>query len=213
MPTPHEAEQDDAELLERWRNRDVAAGQELFRRHFGRVERFFLNKIPAEQVADLVQETFVACVEARDRILQGGRFRAYLLGVAHNVLCGHLRQKYANAGVDVLDQSIAALSSSPSSVLVRREEQRILLEAMRSLSVRHQVVLELYYWEGMRTDGVAEVMGVPPATARTWLRRARQDLEAALGKISRSREILDSTLSCLDDWAASCGREMVGKTS
>ncbi|MFV8756478.1 RNA polymerase sigma factor [Nannocystaceae bacterium ST9] len=200
-------ELDDAALLERWRAKDMAAGQQLFARHFSRVERYFINKVSTEHVADLVQETFVACVEARDRILEGARFRSYLLGVAHNVLCGHLRRKYANATVDVLDQSIAELSGSPSSVLARHEEQQILLEALRSLSIRYQAVLELYYWEDMRTDGIAEVMGVPPATARTWLSRARQDLEAALGKFSRSREALESTMTRLDDWASSCLRE------
>jgi len=64
----------------------------------------------------------------------------------------------------------------------------------------------------MRTDDVAEVMGVKPTTARTWLRRARQDLEAALGTVSRSRDLLHSTLTRLDDWAASCGLEMKSKT-
>ncbi len=206
-------ETDDAVLLDRWRAGESAAGQRLFGRHFTRVERFFLNKVPTDQVADLVQETFVVCVEGRDRIRDGGRFRAYLLGVAHHVLCGYLRRKYASAkaNIDVLEQSAAELSGGPSGVLARHEEQQILLEALRSLSIRYQVVLELHYWEDMRTEGIAEVMGVPPSTARTWLRRARIDLEAAIDKVSSSREAFHSTMTRLDDWAANCLQAAVSK--
>ncbi|MFV8755326.1 RNA polymerase sigma factor [Nannocystaceae bacterium ST9] len=209
MTTPS-TEQTDADLLARWRAGDAVGGERLFTRHFARVERFFLNKVGPEHVGDLVQETFIACVEGRDRIKEDTRFRAYLMGVAHNVLCGFLRRKYAGPDVDVLEHSIAALSHSPSSILVKQEEQRMLLEALRALSVRYQVVLELYYWEGMQTDDIAEALQVPSSTARTWLRRARHELEAELGKLSRSREKLEATLTRLDDWAASCGREIFG---
>lgn len=203
------ASDDDGALLVRWREGDPVAGQQLFGRHFARVERFFVNKVVAEHVGDLVQETFVACVEARDRINEGKHFKAYLLGVAHHVLCAHLRRKYAGNETDVLEQSaLGHAGGSPSSVMARHEEQQLLLEALRLLPLRYQTVLELFYWEGMRSDDIAAVMGVPAATARTWLRRARHELEAALGKVSRSRDALHSTLTRLDDWAASCGREV-----
>lgn len=103
------AEPSDTDLLTRWRGGESAAGERLFSRHFTRVERFFVNKVDPHHVADLVQETFVACVEGRDRIRDGTRFRGYLLGAAHNVLCGFLRRKYS-APVDELEHSIASLS-------------------------------------------------------------------------------------------------------
>ena len=39
---------------------------ELFERHFEPVYRFFFHKVEGDAV-DLVQRTFLACVEARDR--------------------------------------------------------------------------------------------------------------------------------------------------
>jgi hypothetical protein len=93
------------------------------------------------------------------------------MGVAHHVLCGFLRRKYARADIDLLEHSIASLSRSPSSVLAKHEDQRILLEALRALAVRYQVVLELYYWEGMQTDDIAETLS---ARARRHPRAERQ---------------------------------------
>lgn len=203
------AEPSDTDLLMRWRGGESAAGERLFARHFARVERFFVNKVDPDHVADLVQETFVACVEGRDRIRDGGRFRSYLLGIAHNVLRGFLRRKYS-ASIDSLDHSIASLSQSPSSVLAKQDDQRLLLEALRSLPVRYQVVLELHYWEDLGTADIAEVLAVPQGTARSRLRRAREALEAALARLSRARDKLESTLTRLDDWAAACGRELFG---
>ena len=41
-------------------------GEQLFVRHFDRIERFFLNKV-GDASADLIQRTFLACVEGRER--------------------------------------------------------------------------------------------------------------------------------------------------
>jgi RNA polymerase sigma-70 factor (ECF subfamily) len=202
------ADPNDAELLARWRTGESLAGERLFARHFDRVERFFLNKVEPEQVGDLVQETFVACVEGRERIQQGERFRGYLLGIANHVLHGYLRRKY-NLATEPLDHSIAGLSRSPSSIIAKHDEQRLLLEGLRSLSVRYQVVLELYYWEELDTNEIAEVLAIPPGTSRTWLRRARIELEAALTRLGSQRQGPASS-SELDVWASECRRELFG---
>lgn len=197
----------DAELLAAWRSGNRSAGELLFARYYDLIERFFLNKIAAERVADLVQETFVACVEGRDRVLEGARFRAYLLGIAYHVFCRHLRQRYRSAGSEILDQlSIHELADNPSSAFGRRREHRLLLEGLRAIPFNYQVVLELHYWERLTTNEIAQVLAIPPGTARSRLRRARDALEAAMGRLARSNEVLESTLTRLDDWAADCGQ-------
>ncbi len=203
-------ESNDAELLEAWRSGRSDAGEQLFRRHYDTIERFFVNKVGAERVADLVQETFVACVEARDRVADGSRFRAYLLTIAYRVFCRHLRSKYrTGANVDLEVLSVAAVEASPSSVAARAEEQRLLLEGLRAIPVNYQVVLELHYWEQLSTNEIAEVLGVPPGTVRSRLRRGRDALSAAMASIARSPSLLESTLTRLEDWANRCGRELL----
>lgn len=176
----------DTDLLARWRRGESAAGERLFSRHFDRVERFFLNKVDRQHVPDLVQETFMACVTSRDHIREGACFPAYLLGIARHVLCAFLRRKHG-IQTEVLDQSIASLSPSPSSVLADHDEQRALLEALRSIAVRYQVVLEHYYWEDLGTTEISQVLAIPEGTARTWLRRARLALEAKLATTEPGR--------------------------
>ena len=57
----------DHELLRAWQTGDDRAGEQLFRRHYQLILRFFHNKA-GTQAHDLVQRTFLACLEARDRI-------------------------------------------------------------------------------------------------------------------------------------------------
>src|SRR5690606_37561421 len=81
-------ERDNAALLDAWRNGDADAGDELLRRHFVDVYRFFCGHLSGagrgEDAEDLIQKTFEACIAGRDRVR--GDFRAYLFGVARHQL-------------------------------------------------------------------------------------------------------------------------------
>ena len=193
----------DAQLLVRWRAGDKSSGQALFERHYPAVAGFFRNKVEAES-ADLVQETFAACVAGRDAIRSGSSFRSYLFGIAHNVLRGHLRRRYrAGAEIDFEEVSVQDLRPGPSQLVVQKKEQRLLLEALRRVSVDDQVILELRYWESLKTKDIADVLGIPHPSARSRLRRAQERLEAALAQVE-SGPTLHSTLTRLEHWAEAC---------
>ena len=193
---------DDAALLERWRAGDQLAGEELFERYYEPVERFFLNKL-SDQVNDLVQETFIACPEGRDRLQDARKFRSYLFTVAHNVLYGFFRRKQASDGqqLDLEDQSVFDLAPGPSTIAVRNSEERLLLEGLRRIPLPYQVLLELFYWENMTSADIAEVLDLPAGTVRSRMRKARTLLERALARLETSPEKLHTTVSGLDDWA------------
>lgn len=199
----------DAELLDAWREGEGAAGEQLFARYYNLIERFFLNKVGPERVGDLVQDTFMACVEGRDRVHDPNRFRGYMLSVAYNVFCKHLRGRYREGvQVDLDDTSLVELEPSPSAVVAAHKEQRLLLEGLRAIPVNYQVVLELHYWEQLSTREIAAVLSVPAATVRSRLQRARDALEAAMASIARSPALLESTVTRLEDWARACGAEL-----
>lgn len=201
----------DAKLLEAWRSGDADAGEALFVRHYQPVARFFRNKVGADHVADLIQETFIASLESRDKIEDGSRFRGYLLCIAYRVFCKHLRQRYRRPDqVDLDEVPVEDLDPSPTSVIVHEQEQRLLLEGLRAIPVNYQVVLELHYWEDLTTYEIAAVLGIPQGTVRSRLLRARSALEAAMARIARSTELLESTLTRLEDWAARCSPDLSG---
>ncbi|MBK7535352.1 MAG: RNA polymerase sigma factor [Myxococcales bacterium] len=178
---PH-VQDDELALLDQWCAGDRRAGSALFGRYFAQVHRFFSHKVEVD-VDDLVQETFLACVRERDRFQRQSSFRTYLFAVARYTLYGHWRKAKRSAQVLDFDEvSVASLSTSAASRLARQDEQARLLVALRELSVEQQLLLELYYWEELERDQLAEVFDVEPATTRSRLFRARQALRDKLAQ-------------------------------
>jgi RNA polymerase sigma-70 factor (ECF subfamily) len=150
----------DKELLERWRAGDARAGNQLVRRHFSRVCRFFRTKLE-HGAEDLAQQTFLAVVEGKDRVRDGASFKAYIFGVARHLLIHAIRKRYKGPqafDLGVLSMSVLADQNgpTPSEAVAQREEQRLLIAALRTLPIDYQISLELHYWEDM---SVGEIVG------------------------------------------------------
>jgi len=197
----------DFELLEAWREGDRIAGGALFDRHLASVSRFFKNKIDGD-IEDLVQDTFLASVEGRDRFEGRSSFRTYLFSIARHLLFAHFRGRAKD--FDPLGSSVVALGVSMGSMIARSEEQRMLLRALRTLSIDLQVALELYYWEGLTGSELAEILEVSPHTVRSRLSRARAALKTSVEDLATSPEIGASTVAELDALVARLGPRRTG---
>lgn len=199
----------DAELLEAWRGGDKRAGSELFERYFEPVSRFFVNKL-SEEPDDLIQETFMACLHGRDRVRDTSRFRSYLFGIACNVLRVHLRRQSDLPIGDEGDGDYCAfdLAPGPSTALHAREGERLLLDALRRIPLELQIMLELHYWEAMKTDEIARTLGLAPGTVRGRLQRGRARLLEALDEVPMPRAMQALLTRDLDEWATGL-REVV----
>lgn len=200
----------DEQLLTAWRAGDREAGNQLFARYFSGVFRFFRNKVD-RGVEDLVQKTFMACVEGRDRLRADTSFRGYLFGAAHHLLRAHYRRERAlGREEDADDHSIVDMGASPTSLIGEHEEQRLLLAALRRLPVDYQVALELHYWEGMTAAELGEVLDLPLGTAKTRIRRGRELLEELMATLADSKELLESTRANLEVWARQLRAQVLG---
>jgi len=195
----------DFELLDAWRTGDRGAGNTLFERYFDPVCRFFSNKVH-HNIDDLIQRTFLGCVEGRDRFQKQASFRTYLFAVAHNVLREYFRERRRGGEQDAPDPGTDSRdedSPSPSSVVANHQEQRLLLAALRRIPLDYQLVLELYYWEDMAAPELAQVLGLPEGTVRSRLRRAKEALADKMASLARSPELLKTTMSDLEKWVRS----------
>lgn len=170
--------QDDA-LLIAWRAGDRHAGETLFKRHYDRVRRFFSNKV--SEPKELTQRTFLACLESVHRYHKGRSFRAYLLGIAYNVMRNHLRETCGARSLLPLETtSIRDMGQTPNEVLAVDDQKCLVRAALQHLPVERQTALELHIWKELTTREIADVLGWPVGTVKDRLRRAKLELQARI---------------------------------
>jgi RNA polymerase sigma-70 factor (ECF subfamily) len=192
---------DDLTLLTSWREGNARAGQALVERHFDAMYRFFANKLGSD-VEDLIQETFTACVENRDKFREQSSFRTYLFAIARNKLYRYWRDRRPEMRDEASVQDLAESAVSPADALVAHQEQRLLLRALRTLPLPTQVLLELAYFENFSDREAAEIVGMPVGTLKSRLRRGRQLLLEAM-EGSGERALALSTMQGFDGWVSS----------
>ena len=189
----------DSELFDAWIAGDQQSGAALFDRHFDGVSRFFRNKV-SDEFEDLVQQTFIACLESRESFRRESSFRTFLFAIAHNVLRNYFRSRRRER-LDFTSVSAHDLAPGPSTVVAQVREHELLLEGLRRLPLELQVILELYYWESMTAKAIGDVIGESEYTVRNRLRRGKELLRRNMENVANSPEELASTLEGLERWA------------
>jgi RNA polymerase sigma-70 factor (ECF subfamily) len=189
------------ELVTAWveGNREAAAA--LIELHYDAVVRFFRTK-SGTSADDLVQRTFLACHEARDRYRGATSFRSFLFGVARNVLFEHIRGRVRDRreDPDFGVTSLAALDPGLSTQLAQRAEHRQLILALQQLPAELQIALELYYWEELSIAELATATGVPEGTAKSRLFRARAELRDTLQRTAATEGDRARWGALIDAW-------------
>ena len=203
----------DLELLSLWSQGDRKSGNQLFQRHFPAVYRFFSNKVSGD-IDDLVQRTFLGCIEARARYQQRASFKTFLFSIARNQLYLHYRTRKRDGALDFSVASVHDMGTTPSGAVACREHERLLLDALRRLPLDTQILVELAYWEELEVQELAEVLDVPVNTLYSRLRRARHQLREHLTTFSAHEpqqwqisyealerwafEVRDATIECVE---------------
>ncbi len=194
---------DDLELLRAWKAGDEDSGKRLVQRHMRALYGFFRSVAPRE-LEDLIQRTWLSCLESAGRYRGDGTFRAFLFGIARHEVYGHYRRvRKDQERFDPAEASAVDLSPTPGTIMVAKLEHRLLLRALRQLPLDDQIALELSYWEGLTSKELSQALDVPAGTVRTRLSRARKALAVAMQKLSESAAVLESTTSDLAGWATS----------
>jgi len=171
----------DAELLEAWRGGDKRAGEALVARHWASIARFFRSKI-GDDGADLISQTFLACVEGRDRI--EGEVKPYLFAVARRRLADHFRSRARSPAVDFSLSSVIDLGTGPTTHVSRRQRSELLRDALARIPLDDQIALELAYFENLSMKEIADVLELQENTVRSRLSRAREKLREVLAMMA-----------------------------
>lgn len=176
------APQDDAPWVERARGGDVAAFEELYRRHAGRVYALCLRMCGnAQEAEERTQDAFVRVWEKLDSF--GGRsaFSSWLHRLTVNVVLGCWRRRGRRRDRVVPFDELAGAEPQETAAPVPSWGDAVDLErAVAALPAGARTVFVLYDVEGYRHQEIAEMTGLAVGTCKAQLHRARQLLRKAL---------------------------------
>lgn len=201
----------DLVLLEAWRNGDKKAADALILKYYDLIRRTVVTKLPADAVDDVVQQVIAALVERRDTFRADATFRNYALIVVRNSIADFYRKREREPveHVAILASSVRDLGAGPTTILFEQEDQRLLLEALRSIPLDDQFLLELYYWEDLSAPALAQLYDLGEPAVRSRIRRAKERLTAELHQLGQGHRELADTLTDIDAWVRRLRDELV----
>lgn len=171
-------QQSDEHLMRRAVSGDEAAFEALFERYQARLVgycvRMVSNRAEAEEVA---AEAFLAIFRRRETYQYPRPFRPWLFAIARNAAIARLKER-EKPPVEVEPSALGTVD--PAAEASKLEEINRLMQALAGVKAEFRETLELYYFGGLSTPEIAEVLDVPQGTVRSRLCRGIASLKDAL---------------------------------
>jgi RNA polymerase sigma-70 factor (ECF subfamily) len=179
--------QHDEDLARRLQRRDPEAMADLYDR-YGRLAYSVVFAIVRDTgvAEDLVQETFLR-VWNRVHAFEAGRgaLGPWLLAIARNRAIDHLRSVSARIDRNAFELDVRehpSLFVDMEREVLNTDHAQVIRKALAKLSDNQQKVIELAYYEGLSQTEMAQRMGEPLGTVKTWVRAALKHLREELGQ-------------------------------
>jgi RNA polymerase sigma-70 factor (ECF subfamily) len=175
----------DSQLAVRVQNGDQQAFAELVRRHSARVFRLAVSILGQEfvpEAEDVTQEVFLKVHHAIASFRGEAEFSSWIYRITFNQavnLKERVRFRSPHEDETVL-YCAASREPGPDRQAETAQRDQVLAECIRTLPEVYQSALRLYYWLGAGVGEVAELLGIPENTAKSYLHRARQLLQGML---------------------------------
>jgi RNA polymerase sigma-70 factor (ECF subfamily) len=175
----------DRELAERLQRRETQAMADLYDR-FGRLVYSVIYSIvhDAAVAEDLLQETFIRIWNRASGFdAARGALGPWLLTVARNRAIDHIRSAGARNVKNTLELEEREHQSQQIDVeidLQNQDQAKAIRAAMAKLTENQRRVIELAYYEGLSQTEMAEKLGEPLGTVKTWARSALKKLREEL---------------------------------
>ncbi len=176
----------EAELVDRLKNRDEKAFEDMVERYGDMLYRYADRMCGSvEQAEDVLQETFLTALEKIYQFRGEGKLRNWLFRIASNKCHQSFRNQSASKQVQLEEQE-SMMSIEPGSPLgdqpwyldpgeslLTEELHEFLEDAIRGIAPTNRSVLIMRDLEGLNTRETSEVLGITEETVKVRLHRAR----------------------------------------
>jgi RNA polymerase sigma-70 factor (ECF subfamily) len=171
----------ESELVRRCQSGDEPSFEGLFHLHARRVKQTAFLITGDHRVAEeLMQEAFTQAFRTITQLREPAAFAGWLSQITVRLARrASIRRSSERAATDRL--AILTPSSLPSHA-DESDRRQLLWSAIQSLPESQRTVVVLHYYEDRPLAEIANLLGVPQGTVKSWLHRARTTLAAYLSE-------------------------------
>lgn len=178
----------DAELVSLYQSKNEQAFKVLLTRYKSKVYTSIYFIVKDQEIAnDLTQDTFCKLVDIlrNDKYKEDGKFKQWLMRMAHNLAIDHYRKISKNHLVRETDDfqlfnTLALSVDGTDSSIIKKEMHQILRDAVKLLPKDQKQVLIMRHFAGMSFQEIADQTGVSINTALGRMRYALLNLRKQL---------------------------------
>jgi RNA polymerase sigma-70 factor, ECF subfamily len=173
-----------------WQKGDEVAFDSLVEAYSERLFALFTRFMgSAPEREDLVQETFLRVLRARDAYRPTARFSTWLYRIAFNLAVNRSQRSHPEGSLDE-GQAPSRVPSDdgapdPSAGMEREDVVRAVRAAIDALPAHQRMALVLARFEELSLAEIAEVMGSSEKAIKSLVHRARENLRAQLAPFLR----------------------------
>jgi RNA polymerase sigma-70 factor (ECF subfamily) len=171
---------EDTRLIDRIREKDMAAFETLYRNYHIRLSRFLLRLVNRPQmVEEVLNDTLMVVWEKADSFNGASKLSTWIFAIAYRKAMKALRKHSDPIDDDAVEERVS-LDLSPEDEVGHGRRRAMLLAAMESLSPEHRAVINLTYFHEMGYREIAGIMDCPVDTVKTRMFHARRYLKRSM---------------------------------
>lgn len=187
------ANTDDRLLVRRALDGDQNAFEALYRTHRSQIHGVIARRTSdRDAVEDLAQVTFMRAFRALGSFRGESAFSTWLTQIALNVSKSHMRSRQVKEGWlrEVADPEALRAAhrelrpyEDPERALHQKQRRELVRRSIESLPDRYRRAMWLHYVMDWSYEEITHALQVPIGTVKTWLCRARRQLEGEFRKL------------------------------
>lgn len=149
----------------------------IYDAHYERIRNYCLRRLPVHDVGDAMSEVFLVTWRKLDSVPEGDEAKLWLYKVAQNVVANRKRSVVRRLRLaDKATRQPAPQPEEPEPIVVRREEDTRMLEALERLTPEQRELLKLRAWEQLPSAEIAAMLDISPDAVDMRIARARKKL-------------------------------------
>jgi len=180
------ADQSEAEtvaLIKRIQGGEQAAFGKLMKKYKNQVAGIAYRMVgDYDEAKDISQMVFVKTARNLDRFDTTKKFSTWLYRITVNAAIDYIRKqkKHRHETIENYSDSIETHADTPDMSLYRKNIKECILQAADALNDKQKAAFVLRDIDGHEIEEVSEILGMPEATVRWYLHRARLRLRKEL---------------------------------